>query len=362
MQRRSITPFSLSFLDIMFCGFGAVVLLVLIMNANAVSEREQVFADHRSEIVRLEREMIVVTDGLETARGKLEAVDRQLESRRATAMATKRAIEQAELETARLQSRAAELREQNSAATSALRDLEQKKTEAQEKVADRERGQQIHQVTGDGERQYLTGLRLGGRRILVLLDASASMLDETIVNVVRRKHMSDAEKRRSPKWRRAVATTEWIIANLPRDIRFQVYTFSTTAGPVHAASLGTWMETGREDDVRSVIEAVRAVVPAGGTSLYQAFDAAARMAPRPDNIILVTDGLPTQGVSKPRGSTVTGEQRVAHFGRAKKELPQDVPVNTILFPMEGDAFAAAAFWKLAVDTEGSFLTPARDWP
>jgi len=33
-----------------------------------------------------------------------------------------------------------------------------------------------------------------------------------------------------------------------------------------------------------------------------------------------------------------------------------------LLPMEGDAYAAAAFWKLAVDTNGSFLTPARDWP
>ena len=81
MQRRSITPFSLSFLDIMFCGFGAVVLLVLIMNANAVSEREQVFADHRSEIVRLEREMIVATDGLETARGKPESVDHPIATR-----------------------------------------------------------------------------------------------------------------------------------------------------------------------------------------------------------------------------------------------------------------------------------------
>jgi len=33
-----------------------------------------------------------------------------------------------------------------------------------------------------------------------------------------------------------------------------------------------------------------------------------------------------------------------------------------LLPMEGDAYAAATFWKLAVDTNGSFLTPARDWP
>jgi hypothetical protein len=28
----------------------------------------------------------------------------------------------------------------------------------------------------------------------------------------------------------------------------------------------------------------------------------------------------------------------------------------------GDAYAAAAYWKLAQQTRGSFLTPARDWP
>ena len=32
------------------------------------------------------------------------------------------------------------------------------------------------------------------------------------------------------------------------------------------------------------------------------------------------------------------------------------------WPMEGDAHAAAVFWRLGVNTRGSFLTPARDWP
>jgi hypothetical protein len=45
-----------------------------------------------------------------------------------------------------------------------------------------------------------------------------------------------------------------------------------------------------------------------------------------------------------------------------RSLGSRIPVNTILLPMEGDAYAAAAYWKLAIDTRGSFLTPARDWP
>jgi hypothetical protein len=49
---------------------------------------------------------------------------------------------------------------------------------------------------GNGDRQYLTGLKVGGDRILFLVDASASMMDETVVNVIRLRNMrrpSDAQ-------------------------------------------------------------------------------------------------------------------------------------------------------------------------
>jgi len=39
-----------------------------------------------------------------------------------------------------------------------------------------------------------------------------------------------------------------------------------------------------------------------------------------------------------------------------------VPVNVIMFPMEGDPMAAAAFWNLARTSGGAFLSPSRDWP
>ncbi len=39
-----------------------------------------------------------------------------------------------------------------------------------------------------------------------------------------------------------------------------------------------------------------------------------------------------------------------------------VPVNVILFPMEGDPMAASSYWKLAMRSGGSFLSPPEDWP
>jgi hypothetical protein len=50
------------------------------------------------------------------------------------------------------------------------------------------------------------------------------------------------------------------------------------------------------------------------------------------------------------------------FDQAVDELPKGIPVNTILFPMEGDPFAASAFWKLTMASKGSMISPSKDWP
>ena len=55
-------------------------------------------------------------------------------------------------------------------------------------------------------------------------------------------------------------------------------------------------------------------------------------------------------------------QRLDHFNRAVRQLPNDLPINVILFAMEGDPAAAPAFWVLALRTGGSMLAPSEDWP
>ena len=205
-------------------------------------------------------------------------------------------------------------------------------------------------------------MKVGGKRILILVDSSASMLDETIVNVIRRRHMAESHKRTAPKWKRTLSTVDWLIANLPGDARFQLYAFNTSAQPALSGSDGKWLTAANGDEVEAAIKALHTTIPAGGTSLYHAFAVAKELSPRPDNVLLITDGLPTQGRNKPKGTKVSSEERLAYFEKASRGLPKGVPVNIILMPMEGDAWAAAAYWRLAIDTKGSFLTPARDWP
>lgn len=363
MKRRPVSPFSLSFLDIMFCGFGAVVLLVLILNTDTVRARNETFADLSSEVTRLEQEVIIGEDERVLARNSLAALD---EERVATEGESERIIETIrtlEIQIATLEKETLASRRHINELSSDLKNLDtEQRRQGADAVAGEAEGTRVRAFKGDGDRQYLTGLKVGGKRVLILVDVSASMLDETIINIVRRRNMDAASKRNAAKWRRALTTVDWLVSNLPPSARFQIYAFNTSAEPVVAGSDGRWLQASNRDEVEAAVSGLHKMIPAGGTSLYKALAVAKKLSARPDNILLVTDGLPTQGRSKPTGTTVSAASRLKHFETAVNNLPSGIPVNTILLPMEGDAYAAAAFWKLAVDTRGSFLTPARDWP
>ena len=363
MKRRPISPSQLAFLDIMFCGFGAVVLLVLILNTNSQQERNEIFADMRSEVVRMENEVIVGRENMVEAHNSIESSDKEIVLMQGDARQVQQSVLEIEAGLTDLDRETLASKAHINALKSDIKDLD-KTTQAlsKQQQAAISQGDKIHQFSGEGNRQYLTGLKLSGKRTLILLDASASMLDETIVNIIRLRNMGDEHKRGARKWKRAQGTAEWLLSNLPADTQFQLYLFNTRARSAMSSSTGQWLSAARPEDVSAVAQGVGDAIPAGGTSLFHAFEAANSLTPKPDNILLVTDGLPTQGLKKPTRTTVSSEQRLKLFERAIKRLPVSVPVNTILLPMEGDAYAAAAFWQLAINTKGSFLTPARDWP
>ena len=125
---------------------------------------------------------------------------------------------------------------------------------------------------------------------------------------------------------------------------------------------GDWLDGGDRKVLDDAVQQLRGVVPQGGTNLYQALQSIRTLRPAPDNIMLLVDGLPTQGRKPSRRSTISGKDRVKLFNEAVKELRSKVPINVILFPMEGDPMASSAYWKLALATRGSFMSPSRNWP
>ena len=211
-------------------------------------------------------------------------------------------------------------------------------------------------------RQYLTGLRLGGRNTLVLIDSSASMLDSSLVSIIRRRNMPLERKINGRKWQRSIKTAEWILTNLPETANFQVYHFNETAAPLVEGTDGQWFDSNDQKQVARFTAALRKVDPGKGTSLINAFRVASTLNPMPDNIVLITDGLPTMGVSRSNRHTISARNRLRLYRQSLEQLPMGIPINTILLPIEGDPVAAPQFWRLAMYTRGSFMSPPTDWP
>ena len=349
-QRRNIA-FSLSFLDIMACGFGAVTLLFLILRHNA-TEVETPDPRLASEVDLLQEDI------------------RQAESERTELL---NSLEKLQLELVTAQGASnrviTDLKQQEESIQSDPKDdlakLRRQVEQLEEQTAQMEEadfGDKVREFLGEGNRQYLTGLKLGGERVMILVDGSASMLADTVVNAVRRRNMDDSDKKQSPKWQWTLRTVEWLLAQLPPSSRFQVYMFNTSATPALQGSEGEWLDAADSLALEKVIQGVRQYSPGDGTSLVNAISAINAFEDKPDNLYILTDGLPTQGSSAPKKYMVSGKQRREFFSDAIGKLPQGVPVNTILFPMEGDPEAAALFWQLGVTTQGAFISPSRDWP
>lgn len=361
MKRRPITTVSLSFIDAVLCGFGAVVLLFLILSHNSIAQRREATEALQQQVAALERQVL---SGREQAAALNAGLERAGERRQRLLTQSKtlsekiagRRYDLARLET---DSIAREASVNRLKADLQSRDEELKRLEGGASQRDRE-GDRMRAFPGEGDRQYLSGLKVGGRRILILLDASASMLAERIVDIVRLRNLSAAEQRQAFKWRRALSTVDWIATQIPASSKFVIYTFNETAQPVSGKA--GWLDAGDAAALNGAVDATKKTVPGGGTSLYHAFNAVKQLNPKPDNVFLVTDGLPT--IDRERGAryTVTGEQRLRFFNDALAALDKSVPVNVILLPMEGDPMAPAAFWRLAQVTRGSLLSPAEDWP
>ncbi|MEE9255291.1 MAG: hypothetical protein V3U43_10170 [Pseudomonadales bacterium] len=361
MARRRFTTFSLSFLDVMACGFGAVVLVFLIINHSQQVYSEEVNRDLLAEVNLLEDDIVIGEELLVQIRNQINALEiavaeTQGESRMVIDETQIKLIELAELDKDTL------AREEHiNKLKSDIDRLDDERMKA-EREAEEEVGKASRMYYGEGKRQYLTGLQVGGKRILILLDTSASMLDDTIVNVIRRRNMSDDRKLAAPKWTRIVNTLDWITTQIPIASRFQIYGFDSEVRPVIADTRGEWLEVVGGRRLDEAMEHIREIIPSGGTSLELALASIKELDPLPDNVILVTDSLPTQGIRPPRRPTVTGRERLNLFNRAINEVPSGVPVNVILFPLEGDAMAPAAYWMLAKNSDGSFMSPAKDWP
>jgi hypothetical protein len=353
----------MSFLDCMSCGFGAVILFFMIINAQVRETTEQDPTDLMAETKKIEVEILEGRKNLVLAKNTMEQLTDETETAEGQIAQIIALIEQMRAELAQYDSETLAKIERVEQLQTDIETLQEEVKRLLALAEDQEsEGNKLRAFKGEGDRQYLTGLKLGGQRTLILVDRSASMLDDTIVNIIRRRNMAEADKLQAVKWRQAVASVDWLTAQFQPGSKFQIYMYNTEAVPVIKGSAGVWLSADDSTQLDEAVRTLRKTVPEKGTNMLAAYEVASSLKPYPDNIILIADGLPTVEDLTDTRRTVSSRERTNMHFRAIRELPSGVPVNIFLYPLEGDYEAPILYWLLAFRSGGSFISVSRDWP
>ena len=361
-KRRPFEVFSMSFLDCMSCGFGAVILFFMIINAQ-VRETTENPSDLMAETRQIEVEILDGRKNLVLAKNTVENLTSEKDSAEGMIAQIIALIEELRAELAQYDSETLAEIERVEKLQTDIKTLEEevKRLLAMAEETESE-GNRLREFKGEGDRQYLTGLKLGGERTLILVDRSASMLDDTIVNIIRRRNMPIDEKLRAVKWRQVVASVDWLTAQFLPGSEFQMYMFNNEVEPIIKGSEGVWLKADDATQLDEAMRVLRRTAPEGGTNMKAAMGIVLSMTPPPDNIILLVDGLPTMDGPTSKSKTVSGAERRRLFSNALRELPSNIPVNIFLYPLEGDFEAPFLYWLLAYRSGGSLISVSKDWP
>ena len=361
-KRRAFEVFTLSFLDCICCGFGAVVLFYTIVQAQAGAQEIQRLDELTGEVRKLEEEVLVGQKNLVLLRNTLEKTDDDAASAKARAQRVAAELKRLR-ETSVNEDETLAKREHINKLIADIKSLEEGNKRLQGGSLDKgPAGDRRMAFRGRGDRRYISALKVKGKRIMILLDTSASMMDDDVVKVIRLRNEPEAARKLAPKWRRALDMVQWLGAQLPDNSQFQVYGFNIKSKAIIGDTQGKWLDSNDPRVVNNVLSAARNIVPGDGTSLVNAFISVRTINPQPDQIILITDGLPTQGSVPPSRKFINVKEREKLFDDAMKTVTRDQPIDIVLLPMKGDLLAAHAFWRLARKTGGSYVIPSRDWP
>ena len=120
-------------------------------------------------------------------------------------------------------------------------------------------------------------------------------------------------------------TVEWLAAQLPLDAEFQLYGFNESVQSYVTDDNLDWQPMSDGGALNAGVDRLSQAVPSGGTNLESLMLAVRDLSPIPDNIYLITDGLPTRAAASPRNPTVDGRTRLKLFREAATRLPRQIP-------------------------------------
>jgi hypothetical protein len=349
-KRRPENGFNMSFLDVMACGLGAVILIFILVDFKAFT------ADPNDESQNIEQELAGIEN--ETAR-VAKSID-EINDKIAKQTSKQDDSEQSTQDTTQKQNK---MLQSISTEIAIVADLENQLAGVSKRVDD----SSVIAMSGKGEQNFITGMKVEGEQIGLLIDKSASMMGDNLLEVLGKLGVSDSQKVSSAKWIRTKRVAQWLIARLPDKSKVTMVVYSDDAkrlgtGNVSSAAVGDAMD--------AILKELGNVVPNGGTNLELGLKTLFDANPSLTDVYVVTDGLPTLGGVLPlkcrnfisSSQSISSECRKSLFISTVSQIPGNIRVNVILLPIEGDPFASSMYWNWTRSSYGVFLSPAAEWP
>ncbi|MDQ8203265.1 hypothetical protein [Pelagicoccus sp. SDUM812003] len=349
-KRKDTEVFSLSFLDCICCGFGAVLLLFVLTASRRADVMEKLQAQIMEVIGEMDNDIALKDKELEDLKLTLASTRQKNEDTGA------RLTEKEKLQT-ELEEKLKLLLQQLAAIEGEIGRLIDEK----ENMPTQEEKAPIP-IPNPVRRQYLTGFDILGDHVLFLVEASAGMTADTIAEAVDYSSKSDKERREAPKWKRVKLALRWLIANMKEGARYKIIFFNRDLVPLETGFGRDWFDPMDNDLTVEVLNAIDDITPTDGANLEKAFAIVNELPIEPDRLVLICDGLPTLSEQYPSGGQIVYEDRVAMLRAAQNALQLRLPVNTIMYPLMPDPGSAVHFWRLANSSGGAMISPAENWP
>ncbi len=352
IKRKKTEGFNLAFLDIMSCGLGAIILVFMLIKQNV--------NDSSIEVTHLEKDIEQLNKKKQAAQQQLNSIQAQLAENTKARQAARQTNQTAK----------SILAKANSTVTTMASELESLKSEIKTiKVLKKD---DLVATKNTNEENYLIGLKVEGKKIAILVDHSASMTHEKLIDIIKTKNGSAQSKQQTEKWIRTKKVVRWLLARLPKNSEVLVIAFNEKA---RILGHNSWIKSDASSSIPAILADLNTLVPEGATNLQRGLQLLNKSAP--SNVYLITDGLPTQGESNYKSlnpfsscsslsgnsKIISGACRVKLFRQTIAESSRkNIQNNVILLPLEGDPDAIDQYWGWTTMTGGLVLSPASNWP
>jgi len=324
-RRRGIEIFNLSFLDVVSCGFGAIILLLVIVKIAEPSVIEQLSLDLTGLVQRLEQER-------HQLRGDTAILNRDLTARRQQLSAIKEKLARLEGDLSAIRGEYATTRNTRDAQTI---------IESQLDSARQELSEEMRRLLGTGHRRSKTDATIGGvpvdsEYVVFIIDTSGSMQQNA--------------------WPLVLKKVREVLKIYPQVKGIQV--LNDMGDYMFSQYHGRWIPDSPARR-RAIIQRLASWAPFSNSSPVEGIEAAIRRFYAGDKRI----SLYVFGDDFSRGSIQQVVDTVDHLNRADRAGKRRVRIHAIGFPV---LFAqggippnvvrfAALMRKLAEDNGGSFV-------